>query len=252
MWALIVSCARLTCQQLTAWGNVLTTLPWIACENPPTPVIVACRLHLHNVRSQRQTQWSLIVTCGVCFVTFVIAAHYTPPPAVVHSVLFSHRQAYRYVRISEGEMKGLRWLHLQPSQGAVRDNIHTDITIRGSDAWKTGRNKSPQQMLHILTMDRLVARSLNRVQMKRIAGEKPNVAMKVQEVVKSCWNGKCAERLFCWSFCPAQWSESDSKPYWLFHFKFKIKNEKDLCILFVNSTSSLFLFWDVRLVDCFI
>lgn len=80
-------------------------------------------------------------------------------------------------------MKALRWLHLQPSQGAVRDNVHADISIRGSDAWKTGKNKSAQQMLRVLMMDRLAAPSLNRVQMRRVAGEKPNVAMKVQEVV---------------------------------------------------------------------
>lgn len=85
--------------------------------------------------------------------------------------------------MSRSEMKGLRRLHLQPSQGAVRDNVHADIAIRGSDAWKTGKNKSPQQMLGVLMMDRLAARSLNRVQMRSIAGEEPHAAMKVQEVV---------------------------------------------------------------------
>lgn len=54
-------------------------------------------------------------------------------------------------------MKGLRWLHLQPSQGVVGDNIHADTAIRGSGAWKTGKNKSPQQMLNVPMMDRLAS-----------------------------------------------------------------------------------------------
>lgn len=58
--------------------------------------------------------------------------------------------------MSAGEMKGLRWLHLQPSRGAVGDNVHADIAIRGSDAWKTGRSKSPQQMLLVLMMDQTI------------------------------------------------------------------------------------------------
>lgn len=130
----------------------------------------------------RQSANTTVCDCNLlCFVSehFSLQLIVTPPPDVFPSVFSSLSgvqinpdERRRDERVCAGSI-------CSHHKAQVRDNVHADIAIRGSDAWKTGKNKSPQQM-------RRTHDGSPRGPIFEKAADEPNVAMKVQEVVKSC------------------------------------------------------------------